>query len=185
MRSGNDRSQTKSPPWQRDPGSFNKTFEAEISLHALAGVTVMPTMRFAARLLAVDVMVMVFNGSSHNFIDKDLTLALGLKEQEIKPFTASVANGAPQGCSRMFQSVPITLQGHTLAVTLLGLPLKGLDVVLGVQWLWTVGLVTCDWRRMTLNNHDMGGERVFQGLHRQATIGERQEEEPPTEIKEF
>lgn len=42
------------------------------------------------------------------------------------------------------------LQGMSFAVNLYSLPLIGLDMVLGVQWLEQLGTVMCDWKRMAM-----------------------------------
>ena len=35
-------------------------------------------------------------------------------------------------------------------LTLYSLPLTGLDLVLGIQWLEQLGLVMCNWQKMTM-----------------------------------
>jgi hypothetical protein len=40
--------------------------------------------------------------------------------------------------------------GHSFSLTFYSLLLKGLDVVLGIQWLELLGSVVCDWKRLTM-----------------------------------
>lgn len=44
----------------------------------------------------------------------------------------------------------LIVQGLTIMVTLFSLPMTGLDVVLGVQWLEKLGPVVCAWGRLSM-----------------------------------
>lgn len=44
----------------------------------------------------------------------------------------------------------MNLQGVVFSLTLYSLPLIGLDIVLGIQWLELLGSVMCDWKRLTM-----------------------------------
>ena len=62
-----------------------------------------------------------------------------------KPFNVKVANGDSLKCQGRFENVSVLLQGIPFT-----LPLIGLDMVLGVHWLEQLGMVVCDWKRMTM-----------------------------------
>ena len=51
---------------------------------------------------------------------------------------------------RRFDEVPVDLQGSIFSLTLYFLPLTGLDLVLGIQWLELLGSMVCNWRRLTM-----------------------------------
>jgi hypothetical protein len=51
---------------------------------------------------------------------------------------------------KKYVDVKLQVQGLTFTVTLFSLPLTGLDVVLGVQWLEKLGPVVCDWGRLSM-----------------------------------
>lgn len=42
------------------------------------------------------------------------------------------------------------LQGTLFSLTLYSLPLTGLDLVLGIQWLEMLGSVVCNWKQLTM-----------------------------------
>lgn len=44
----------------------------------------------------------------------------------------------------------VAIQGIPFSLTLYSLPLTGLDIVLGVQWLELLGSVVCNWKQMTM-----------------------------------
>ncbi|CAA0810810.1 Unknown protein, partial [Striga hermonthica] len=105
------------------------------------------------------VIVLVDNGSSHNFINADLSQKLNLPTTKIKPFDVRVANGERLQCTKSFRNVSIKFQGVTIKADLYALPLVGPDVVLGVQWLEGLGKVTTDYRAGVME-FKSGGRQV-------------------------
>ncbi|CAA0827986.1 Unknown protein, partial [Striga hermonthica] len=106
------------------------------------------------------VMVLVDNGSSHNFINVDLSHKLNLPTTKIEPFEVRVANGERLQYTKSFRKVPIMFSGVTVkADDLYALPLVGPDVVLGVQWLEGLGKVTTDYR-IRIMEFNSGGQQV-------------------------
>lgn len=79
------------------------------------------------------VVILVDNGSSHNFINKKLAIKLNLTAMKIEPFKVRVANGEGLMCDTQYKEVPLQIQGVLIKVDLFALPLVGPDVVLGVQ----------------------------------------------------
>ena len=136
----------KQPAGQNHEGSP----EPEITLHALMGWTVPKTMRIVARIGAHDVVVLIDSGSTHNFISERMANLLRLPMVPTESFTVRVANGENLRCQGRFEEVQINLQGTIFSLTLYSLPLTGLDIVLGIQWLELLGSVGCDWRELTI-----------------------------------
>ncbi|CAA0840152.1 Unknown protein, partial [Striga hermonthica] len=99
------------------------------------------------------------NGSSHNFINTDLSQKLNLPTKNIKPFDVRVANGERLQCTESFRKVPIRFSGVTVKADLYALPLVGPDVILGVQWLEGLGKVTTDYRTRIME-FNAGGQQV-------------------------
>ncbi|CAA0811545.1 Unknown protein, partial [Striga hermonthica] len=120
--------------------------ETEISMHAMAGIRGPRMMRLPAWVKDRRVVVLVDNGSSHNFINADLSQKLKLPTTKIEPFEVRVANGERLRCTESFRGVPTKFQGVTVKANLYALPLVGPDFVLGVQWLEGLGKVTTDYR---------------------------------------
>ncbi|CAA0834155.1 Unknown protein, partial [Striga hermonthica] len=117
-----------------------------ISMHAMAGIRGLRTMRLPAWVKDRRVIVLVDNGSSHNFINTDLSQKLKLPTTKIEPFEVRVANGERLQCTESFRKVPIKFNGVTVKADLYALPLVGPNVVLGVQWLEGLGKVTTDYQ---------------------------------------
>ncbi|CAA0809130.1 Uncharacterized mitochondrial protein AtMg00860, partial [Striga hermonthica] len=133
--------------------------EPEISMHAMAGIRGPRTMRLPAWVKDRRVIVLVDNGSSHNFINADLSQKLNLPTTKIEPFDVRVANGERLQCTESFWKVPIKFNGATVEADLYALPLVGPDVVLEVQWLEGLGKVTTDYQTRIME-FNSGGQQV-------------------------
>jgi hypothetical protein len=124
--------------------------DPQISLHALTGYTGPKTMRVSAQIGIRTILVLIDSGSTHNFVDHKIAKILALPITPITKFCVTVANGERLSCKEKYVDVKLMVQGLTFTVTLFSLPLTGLDVVLGVQWLEKLGPVICDWGRLSM-----------------------------------
>jgi hypothetical protein len=124
-----------------EEANYLKEFQPEISLHALTGLSAYKTMRVLAKIGPYEIVVLIDNGSTHNFISEKVASLLQLPVIPTDSFNVCVANGRPLQCQGRFENVHISLQGIPFILTLYALPLVGLDVVLGVHWLEQLGTV--------------------------------------------
>lgn len=141
--------------------------DPEISLHALTGWTVAKTMRVAAKIGTYEVVVLIDSGTTHNFISDKVSALLRLPVVPTEPFNVRVANGQSLKCQGRFDNIHILLQGIPFSITLYSLPLTGLDLVLGVQWLEQLGSVVCDWKKMTMELPWANKPRLLRGTSTQ------------------
>nr|KYP35998.1 hypothetical protein KK1_042917 [Cajanus cajan] len=112
-------------------------------------------------------MVLIDTGSSHNIIQPHLAKHLHLSTQPICPFKVMVGNGAPILCQDYCLQVAISFQQHTFQVPLYLFPIEGADIVLGLTWLRTLGLIQEDFLipSFTFNHHYMPITIVGETLH--------------------
>ena len=110
-------------------------------------------------------MVLIDNGSTHNFISDKVVALLQLPVVPTKPFHVRVANGQPLKCQGRFDNVHILLQGISFTINFYSLPLTGLDLVLGVQWLEQLRSVVCDWKKMTMEFKWANKTRLIRGTN--------------------
>ncbi|KAJ0010651.1 hypothetical protein Pint_32876 [Pistacia integerrima] len=138
------------PEEQPAQENYEEPTEPAITLHALTGWTAPKTMRIAARIGSHDVIILIDSGSTHNFISERIANLLRLLVVPTKTFTVRFANGENLRCQGQFEEVQVDLQGTIFSLTFYSLPLIGLDVVLGIQWLELLGSVVCDWKQLTM-----------------------------------
>lgn len=124
-----------------------KDNDPKISVHAMAGTRGPKTMHLGSWIKKRRVIVLVDNGPSYNSINEEIAKKLQLKATTMEPFQVQVAYGERLTYQELYGRIPIRIQGVTITIDLFALPLEGLDVVLGVQWLESLGRVVTDCRR--------------------------------------
>jgi hypothetical protein len=82
------------------------------------------------------VLVLFDCGATNSFIVVDCVMRLGLPSTPlVPPMTVSVATGGKVTSKRVCQNCPVLVGRKTYHIDLICLPLKDLDVVLGMDWL--------------------------------------------------
>lgn len=56
-----------------------------------------------------------------------------------------MANGAKMKTDRQCTKLPIEIQGHVFEADLMLLDVSGYDVILGLDWLTTLGTMSVNW----------------------------------------
>ena len=64
-----------------------------------------------------------------------------------------VVNGGNINFSRKFHNIKITMGGYVLNSPMLSIPMGGVDVVLGVQWLQSLGMVAFNFQELFLKKN--------------------------------
>lgn len=139
--------------------------ELEISLHALNGWSTAQTMRVRITMGSTVMIALIDSGSTHNFINEKLAESLKLPATQIKCSRVKVANGGHLPCTAKFEQTAIDVQGISFDVTLYSLPLMGLDMVLGIQWLERLGDVNCNWKNLTMKFNWGGRYQCLKGIN--------------------
>ena len=121
-----------------------------ISLHALSGTDGYQTMRIQGKVKNHTMIILVDSGSTHNFVDQAMIRKLGTKLQPISNLTVTVANGERLQVEEICTDLPFEVQREQVVTNFFVLPLKGCDMVLGVQWLVTVGPILWDFQRLIM-----------------------------------
>ncbi|KAJ0041050.1 hypothetical protein Pint_26952 [Pistacia integerrima] len=123
--------------------------------------TTSKTVRVAAKVGQHDIKVLIDSGSTH----KKIANLLQLPVVPTEPFDVRVANGSPLKCKGRFDHVQILLQCIPFSLTFYSLPLTGLDLVLGLQWLEQLGTVVCNWKKMTMEFQWHNQFQMLQGIN--------------------
>jgi Retroviral aspartyl protease/Retrotransposon gag protein len=137
--------------------------EPEISLNALLGRYCPKSMRMIGCIHSSPVQVLIDGGSTNNFISSRAAHFINLTASTTTPFRVRVGNGATLQCTAVCQEVPLLIQSHQFTTDLFILDLEGSDVILGVQWLETLGPVTTDWSHLTMTFSFNGRPIQLQG----------------------
>jgi hypothetical protein len=112
--------------------------ELGISLHALTGIDVANTMKLL-KINGTELLALVDTGSSHTFIRDSVAHQLGLQMTARSGLSVKVANGDRVIYPGVCPALHVFVQEEPFKLTCYVLPLDGFVVVLGVQWLHTLG----------------------------------------------
>lgn len=114
-----------------DPGTPTLDDQAEISVYALADVLGPRTMWIGSWIKNRRVIILIDNGSTHNFINQEIARKLNLKATLIEPIHVRVANGDRLTCAYICKAVPIKVQGVSITADMYVIPLGGTNIILG------------------------------------------------------
>lgn len=90
------------------------------------------------------VVILTDSGRAHNFVDLSMAKQNGCCMKSSQPFKGMVANGGKLPCCGKCPNSHLTMQGYLSHTDMHILPLGGCNVVLGDQWLRTLGPILWD-----------------------------------------
>lgn len=134
------------------------------SLHAVAGVTVGTPILLRVTIGATTLVALVDTGSTHNFIGEAAAHRTGLPIQPRPRLTATVANGEKVACPGVLRQASILIEGMAFDIDLYVMPLAGYDMVLGTQWMATLGRIAWDVATHTLSFQRDGRDACWSGV---------------------
>ena len=120
-----------------------------ISLHAIAGnrtedMILLPVYIHGHRLTAL-----LDSGSTHNFVHVDLMRRMGLATSTTNTHV-TVANGDRMPCGLVACNVAMHIGKEDFTISCLGIDLGGFDVILGVDYLRTLGPILWDFEKLCM-----------------------------------
>ncbi|KAF5469943.1 hypothetical protein F2P56_010498 [Juglans regia] len=122
----------------------------EVSINAISGCSNNNVMKLLGRIGSCVVEILVDSGSTHNFLDPLVVQAAKLKVHDDLKLQVRVANGDKLVSSGSCEEV-IKVQDSKFRIPFHVLALGGCDIVLGVQWLKTLGLICWDFNSMSMS----------------------------------
>ena len=105
-----------------------------ISCNALAGITTQ-TLKIEGHIKKKMVIVLIESSSTHNFIHWKVAKEFNCFLYPSPKCLVMVANGGTINFSRKCHNIKLTMGEYVLNSPMLSIPMGGVDVVLGVQWL--------------------------------------------------
>ncbi|XP_027157841.1 uncharacterized protein LOC113759461 [Coffea eugenioides] len=153
-----------------EEGDVSQANLAHIPLNAMT-LTAVPkfrTMRVTGHVGKTSVNIFIDCGSSHNFIHPDLINKLGLRVQEVPPLVVEVADGNKITTNRLCTGFTWKMQNQVFKTDAMVLPVESCELVLGVQWLSTLGDIKRNIKEMKMKF--LNGKRrvVLRGKGQQA-----------------
>ncbi|KAJ1407100.1 Aspartic peptidase domain superfamily [Sesbania bispinosa] len=153
MESRDRESNTRFETLEASVDSLLKNLEAEehhLSYNSLHGSFGLGTMKFQGLINGMTVQVLLDGGSSDNFLQPRLAHCLKLPVEPIENVQVVVGNGAALIVEGWIRELEVQIRGHVLKLPVYLLPISGADLVLGAEWLATLGPYISDYSTLTV-----------------------------------
>lgn len=113
----------------------------ELSLNMVVGFSTPGTMKLHGEINQSGVVVLIDCGATHNFISQKLVEALQIPTAETSNYGVVMGIGVAVKGKGICKGVILKLPELTIVENFLPLELGGINVVLGMQWLYTLGFM--------------------------------------------
>lgn len=130
-----------------DLAAFHHLQLSELSSHGLDSYQ---TMKFSGRIEASSIKIMVDRGASHCFIADHMATSLGVEITSTATFAVRLGNGSKMRSGGICQNVKLDLASEEFILSCYVFPLRGVDLILGISWLASLGEVKANWRELTM-----------------------------------
>lgn len=131
----------------------NENDEPKVIAYAVYSVTApksIRTMKVNGLVMNCPAIFLVDSGSSHNFIDISLVKHLKGQLDTTHPFTVKITNGGSLTSTGCLAKVLFRIQNYATILDFYAIHLSGCDIVMGIQWLSTLGPVLWDFNKMVM-----------------------------------
>ena len=107
---------------------------------------------------------MIDYDSTHNFIHCKLAKALNLFVYPTREFQVMIADGGTINCSGNCHNINLDMGEYVLNSPMISIPMGGVDVVLGVQWLQSLGTTAFTFQKNFMKFSWEGKEYELNGI---------------------
>ena len=87
-------------------------------------------------------------GSTHNFIHYKLANVLNWFLYPAPKFQVMIADGGTINCLGKCRNINLAMGEYILNIPIISIPMGGVDVVLNVQWLQSLGIVAFNFQEL-------------------------------------
>ncbi|KAG8369613.1 hypothetical protein BUALT_Bualt14G0031900 [Buddleja alternifolia] len=122
-----------------------------VSMNAMTGIHDFRTMRVLRSSKGKHVHILIDTGSTHNFLDINAAKKLGCRLEATKPFPVTVPGGSKIIIAHLCREFTWRMQGIMFTTDMMILPLGGCDIVLGIQWLVTLGDINWNFSELKMS----------------------------------
>ncbi|KAF2309076.1 hypothetical protein GH714_000340 [Hevea brasiliensis] len=140
------------------------TADPEISLNAITGIRNPQSMRLIGSWMLGQVLILIDSGSTHSFVSAAKVEELNAVVNKQNGLKVHVANGEQLTSPGICKGIPVLLKSNSFMVDLFVLPLTNFDMVLGVNWLRTLGPILWDFTVMSMSFYQQGHLVTLQGI---------------------
>jgi hypothetical protein len=126
----------------------------------MSGFSRYNTFRVRGVLQGHKVTVLIDGRTSHNFIDANMVERRGISIEEFNGFTIVIPGGHQMGCTKWIPKLTITMGNYSMTNDFFMVDVLDTNVVLGIQWLYSIGRYTTNQRTMEMEFTGPDGKKV-------------------------
>jgi len=104
-------------------------------------ITTPETIKIEGKIKKKKVIVLINSGSTHNFNHCKVAKELNFFLYPALECQVMVANGGTINCSRKCHNIKLSMGEYVLTSLMFSIPMGGVDIVLGVEWLQFLGII--------------------------------------------
>jgi hypothetical protein len=138
--------------------------EPVISLNAVIGFSTPQTLKLIGYIKHQKVIILVDSGSTHNFIHRHIAQETHCYIHDVNNFQIMIPNGGSMKCGGRCENVRLQIGDYHLKSHKFAIDMGGCDIVLGVDWLRTLGPILMDFKEFTMQFYQEVHQYKFHGI---------------------
>jgi hypothetical protein len=107
---------------------------------------------------------LVDSGSTHNFIHRRIAQETHCYIHAVDNFQIMIANGGSMKCGGRCENVRLQIGDYHLKSHMFSIDMGGCNIVLGAEWLRTLGPILMDFQNLTMQFDQGSHKHKFQGI---------------------
>jgi hypothetical protein len=151
-------------PTNITPPSDPPEVEPVISLNSLTAFSAPQTLKLIGYIKHRKVIILIDSGSTHTFIHRHIAQETHCYVHAVNNFQIMSANGGSMKCGGHCENVCLQIGDYHLKYHMFSIDMGNCDIVLGVDWLRTLGPILMDFKELTMQFNQEGQKYNFQGI---------------------
>jgi hypothetical protein len=147
-----------------NPPSDPPEVEPIISLNALTGFSAPQTLKLISYIKHRKVIILVDSGRAHNFIHHRIAQETHCYIHVVNNFQIMIANDGSMKCGGCCENVCLQIGDYHPKSHMFAIDMGGCDIVLGADWLRTLGPILMDFQNITMQFDQGRHQYKFQGI---------------------
>jgi hypothetical protein len=135
-----------------------------ISFNALAGIITPETLKIEGYIKNKKIIVLIDSGSTHNFIHYKLSKSLNCFIYQVLEFQVMKANRVTINCLQKCHKINLNMGEYVMNIPMITIPMGCVDVILGVKWLQSLGIVDFNFQQLFMKFSLEGNEIELRGI---------------------
>ncbi|KAF3773132.1 hypothetical protein EJ110_NYTH56060 [Nymphaea thermarum] len=131
------------------PPKEEKSPETE-SLHSMQDPNKPNSFKVFGRINGKKVLILLDNGATKNFLTEEAAQRCNIPLETSRPQTIVVGGGLRLQCLNEGKDLEVVIKKNSFKIDFLVIPLDGVDLILGMPWFFTLGIISWDVKNFSM-----------------------------------